>query len=77
MTDPHSQPITFVTGAEGAGQPAFTGGGWKWSPSASPDDPHQEPFEDIGESLKPVEGEVPANIQTGGPGPFGRSKQGA
>jgi hypothetical protein len=43
---------------------AFTGTqGWgDYDPSGSPDDPHDEPFDDIDDDLKPVDGDVPDNI---------------
>jgi hypothetical protein len=85
---PHDQPYTFVTGSEGAGQRSFTGPGYRWSPNASetaPIDPHDAPFDDIGDSIEPVEGDIPDNIVGGSrghvpggggypPGPFSRSR---
>jgi hypothetical protein len=58
MSTPHDQPYTFVTGSEGAGQPAFTGDGCDWRPSSPPTDPHSESYDVIGERIEPVEGPV-------------------
>jgi hypothetical protein len=74
MTDPHSENYTIVH-APGAGQPAFTGPGYDYRPSQSPNDPHEEPFDVIGEGIEPIEGEVAPNIVTG-PGPLSRSRGG-
>jgi len=81
MSTPHDAyaNVSFVSGAEGANQPAFDGGPAKvWNPSDSPYDPHDEPYDDIGDTISPVEGAVPPNIVGGGgypPGPISKSRQ--
>jgi hypothetical protein len=82
MSSPHDQPVTFVTGSEGAGQPSFTGPGYRWTPSDSPEspaDPHDVSYTDIGEEIEPVDGEIPPNIVGGScghypPGPISRTQ---
>ncbi len=73
QSDPHSQAVTYVTGAEGEGQPPFEGPDYTWSPSDSPTDPHQGSFQDIGEDIAPLDVSVPPNIVVGA-GPFSRSR---
>ncbi len=71
--DVHATPHQFVTGAEGSGQPDFEGPNYTWSPSDTNDDPHADDYQDIGESIAPLDVSVPPNIVVGA-GPFSRSR---
>ncbi len=50
----------------------FKGSGYTWTPSDSPDDVHDTPYEDVEENVGPPSGtDGPSNIVIGGP--FSRS----